>query len=98
LPWLPGVGSLRSPNAIAADVQIMPWAGAGAILWIEELPGKDLTPDTGHAVSAQPLCEVVEMSGGDCCGSAAEWDLSAYGRFEASGGRLVSAFVRARKP
>jgi SAM-dependent methyltransferase len=34
----------------------------------------------------------------DCCGSAAEWDLSAYGRFEAAGGRLVSAFVRARKP
>jgi ubiquinone/menaquinone biosynthesis C-methylase UbiE len=36
--------------------------------------------------------------GSDCCGTADEWDLSAYGRFEASGGRLVSAFVRARKP
>jgi len=36
--------------------------------------------------------------GSDCCGNTAEWDLSAYGRFDAAGGRLVSAFVRARKP
>jgi ubiquinone/menaquinone biosynthesis C-methylase UbiE len=36
--------------------------------------------------------------GEDCCGSADQWDLSACGRFAASGGRLVSAFVRARKP
>jgi SAM-dependent methyltransferase len=36
--------------------------------------------------------------GGDCCGGDGEWNLSAYGRFAASGGRLVSAFVRARKP
>jgi SAM-dependent methyltransferase len=36
--------------------------------------------------------------GSDCCGNTAEWDLSAYGRFEAAGGRLVSAFVRAHKP
>jgi dihydroxyacetone kinase DhaKLM complex PTS-EIIA-like component DhaM len=26
------------------------------------------------------------------------WDEAAFARFEASGGRLVSAFVRARKP
>jgi ubiquinone/menaquinone biosynthesis C-methylase UbiE len=42
-------------------------------------------------------------SGESCCGSVAagtadEWDLSAYGRFAASGGQMVSAFVRARKP
>jgi arsenite methyltransferase len=36
--------------------------------------------------------------GSDCCGNTAEWDLSAYGRFDAAGGRLVSAFVRAHKP
>src|SRR5215207_9944836 len=36
--------------------------------------------------------------GNDCCGNTAEWDLSAYGRFESAGGRLVSAFVRAHKP
>jgi arsenite methyltransferase len=50
---------------------------------------KELVESTGSSVSC---------CGGDCCGSAAEWDLSAYGRFEASGGRLVSAFVRAQKP
>jgi arsenite methyltransferase len=36
--------------------------------------------------------------GSDCCGNTAEWNLSAYGRFKAAGGRLVSAFVRAHKP
>jgi SAM-dependent methyltransferase len=50
---------------------------------------KELAESTGSGASC---------CGGDCCGSAAEWDLSAYGRFEASGGRLISAFVRARKP
>jgi arsenite methyltransferase len=47
--------------------------------------------------------DLAESVGGEsCCGgavnAAAEWDLSAYGRFAASGGQLVSAFVRARKP
>jgi SAM-dependent methyltransferase len=39
-------------------------------------------------------------SGGGCCGSGPTmpWDESAFGRFAASGGRVVSAFVRARKP
>ena len=50
---------------------------------------KELAESTGSGASC---------CGGDCCGTAAEWDLSAYGRFEASGGRLISAFVRARKP
>jgi len=36
---------------------------------------------------------------GCCAGDAgAEWDASAYARFAAGGGRLVGAFVRARKP
>ena len=34
----------------------------------------------------------------DCCATPGEWDASAYSRFAAAGGRLVSAFVRARKP
>jgi arsenite methyltransferase len=37
---------------------------------------------------------------GSCCGAGSgggTWDESAYARFEASGGRIVSAFVRARK-
>src|SRR5215203_504369 len=51
--------------------------------------------------------ELRESVGGGCCGSssaccgdggAVAWDESAYARFAASGGRLVSAFVRAHKP
>jgi SAM-dependent methyltransferase len=53
--------------------------------------------------------ELQESIGGGCCGGssassccgsaeAIAWDDSAYARFAASGGRLVSAFVRARKP
>lgn len=38
-------------------------------------------------------------SDSSCCGgSAPSWDESAFARFDASGGRVVSAFVRARKP
>lgn len=33
-----------------------------------------------------------------CCGAAPAWDSSAYERYAASGGRLISGFVRARKP
>jgi len=33
-----------------------------------------------------------------CCGAAPDWDDSAYARYEASGGRVVSAFVRATRP
>src|SRR5687767_10108619 len=50
---------------------------------------KELAESTGSGASC---------CGGDCCGGSSEWDLSAYGRFEASGGRLISAFVRAHKP
>ncbi len=48
-----------------------------------------------------------ESVGGGCCGSASAccgdagaiaWDDDAYERFAASGGRIVSAFVRAQKP
>ncbi len=53
--------------------------------------------------------ELAESVGGGCCGTASgsgccgdwgtlNWDESAYARFAASGGRVVSAFVRARKP
>ena len=37
---------------------------------------------------------------GGCCGGGERlaWDESAYARFAAVGGRLVSAFVRAQKP
>ncbi len=37
--------------------------------------------------------------GASCCGgSEPTWDESVYARFDASGGKVISAFVRARKP
>ena len=42
---------------------------------------------------------VGDGDGDSCCGGASpSWDDSAFARFDASGGRVVSAFVRARKP
>jgi ubiquinone/menaquinone biosynthesis C-methylase UbiE len=86
------------------------WAGcvAGAL---EEQTYRRLLSNAGFAeidvevarvYDPQDLAESTTGSG-SCCGngapaSAEEWDLSAYGRFAASGGRLVSAFVRAQKP
>mgnify|MGYP001420683000 CR=1 FL=1 len=37
-------------------------------------------------------------AGGGCCSPGGGFDASAYARYDAAGGRLVSAFVRARKP
>jgi ubiquinone/menaquinone biosynthesis C-methylase UbiE len=43
--------------------------------------------------------DLAETVGGGCCGGAGDgFDESAYAAYAASGGRLVSAFVRARKP
>ena len=40
-----------------------------------------------------------EGADGACCGGTSpSWDDSAFARFDASGGRVISAFVRARKP
>jgi SAM-dependent methyltransferase len=44
--------------------------------------------------------DLAESARGDasCCGAGDAFDESAYARFDASGGKLVSAFVRATKP
>jgi hypothetical protein len=45
--------------------------------------------------------ELSESLGSDasCCGKGAPtWDESAFARFDASGGKVISAFVRATKP
>lgn len=49
-----------------------------------------------HAGAVGQAC----CSGGGCCSgdTPAVWDGSAYQRFEQSGGKIVSAFVRATKP
>jgi arsenite methyltransferase len=97
------------PDDLRADMEA--WVGcvAGAL---EESEYRRLLTDAGFAdveVEVTRVYDPRELAestrggdasccGSDCCGNTAEWDLSAYGRFDAAGGRLVSAFVRARKP
>ena len=95
------------PDDLRADMEA--WVGcvAGAL---EESEYRRLLTDAGFVdvkVEVTRVYDPKELAestpggdsccGSDCCGSAAEWDLSAYGRFEAAGGRLVSAFVWAHK-
>ena len=96
------------PDDLRADMEA--WVGcvAGAL---EESEYRQLLTDAGFGdveVEVTRVYDPKELAestrggesccGSDCCGNTAEWDLSAYGRFDAAGGRLVSAFVRARKP
>ena len=84
------------------------WVGcvAGAL---EEDEYRRLLADAGFGDVEVEVTRVYDprelaesLRGGDgsaCCGGAEpSWDESAYARFDASGGRVVSAFVRARKP
>jgi arsenite methyltransferase len=96
------------PDDLRADMEA--WVGcvAGAL---EENEYRRLLTDAGFTdveVEVTRVYDPRELAestrggeasccGSDCCGTTAEWDLSAYGRFDAAGGRLVSAFVRARK-
>jgi arsenite methyltransferase len=98
------------PADLRADMEA--WVGcvAGAL---EEQEYRRLLSETGfgdvevEVTRVYDPQELAESVGGGCCGSAAgccgeasasSWDETAYARFAASGGRLVSAFVRARKP
>ncbi|MDF3016279.1 MAG: arsM [Thermomicrobiales bacterium] len=107
------VSDVVAQGALPADLRadMEAWVGcvAGAL---EEQEYRHLLTDAGFSdveVEVTRVYDPKELAestrggdasccGSDCCGSTAEWDLSAYGRFEAGGGRLVSAFVRARKP
>ena len=90
------------PDDLRADMEA--WVGcvAGAL---EEGEYRRLLTDAGFGEIEVEVTrvydprELAESTRGDGCrGNTAEWDLSAYGRFDAAGGRLVSAFVRAQKP
>lgn len=99
------------PDDLRTDMEA--WVGcvAGAL---EEQEYRQLLADAGFAAVDVEVTRVYDPkelaeSIGDCgCGTASNccgdwgaapsWDESAYGRFAASGGRLISAFVRARKP
>ena len=98
------------PDDLRADMEA--WVGcvAGAL---EEGEYRRLLAEAGfgdidlEVTRVYDPQELRESVGGGCCGSssaccgdgaAIAWDESAYARFAASGGRLVSAFVRAQKP
>jgi hypothetical protein len=74
------------------------WAGciAGALEeeTYRELLGAAGFPDIGVEVTR--VYDMGELATSKCCGSAAPQ--TSFAELAASGGRLVSAFVRARKP
>lgn len=97
------------PDDLRVDMEA--WVGcvAGAL---EEQEYRRLLADAGfddiemEVTRVYDPRELAESIGESCCGSASScgdwgpalsWDESAYGRFAATGGRLISAFVRARK-
>ena len=101
-------GSL--PDDLRADMEA--WVGcvAGAL---EDGEYRRLLAESGFGDVDIEVTRVYDPNdlrdsvGGGCCGSASAccgdagaiaWDDDAYQRFAASGGQIVSAFVRARKP
>jgi hypothetical protein len=64
--------------------------------------GAEAVRESVRAKYAEHALRVTNVSGTccatSCCGAPEGWDGSAFDRFEAGGGRLVSAFVRAQKP
>lgn len=93
------------PADLRADMQA--WVGcvAGAL---EEQEYRRLLTDAGFGQIEVQVTrvydprELAESVGGEsgCCGGAAtngDWNESAYARYAASGGQLISAFIRATK-
>jgi ubiquinone/menaquinone biosynthesis C-methylase UbiE len=93
------------PDDLKRDMEA--WVGcvAGAL---EENEYRQLLSEAGFGDVEVQVTRVYDprelassVGGGSCCGSAASdvaWDENAYARFAASGGQVVSAFVRATKP
>jgi SAM-dependent methyltransferase len=59
---------------------------------------QDIDIEVTRVYDPRELEESLREDEGCCGGSSPTWDESAFARFDASGGRVVSAFVRARKP
>ncbi|MCC6315041.1 MAG: arsenite methyltransferase, partial [Thermomicrobiales bacterium] len=101
------VSDVVAPGMLPADLRadMEAWVGcvAGAL---EENEYRHLLVEAGFAgveIEVTRVYDPKELaeslgSGNGCCGASGAWDASAYARFAGSGGRLVSAFVRARKP
>jgi ubiquinone/menaquinone biosynthesis C-methylase UbiE len=92
------------PDDLRTDMQA--WVGcvAGAL---EEQEYRRLLSKAGFENIDLEVTRVYDpreladsMRGDDesCCGPTGNWDESAYARYAASGGQLISAFVRATKP
>ncbi|MCC6945628.1 MAG: arsenite methyltransferase [Thermomicrobiales bacterium] len=93
----------KLPDDLRSDVEA--WVGcvAGAL---EEQEYRQLLADAGFVdvdieitriYDPRELSESLKGETGCCGSSAPNWDESAFARFDASGGRVVSAFVRAVK-
>lgn len=101
------ISDVVAQGALPADLRanMEAWVGcvAGAL---KDQEYRDLLADAGFADAGIEVTRVYDprdlaesMSGdGSCCGAPQAWDQSAYGRFAATGGQLVSAFIRATKP
>ncbi|HEY8445819.1 MAG TPA: arsenite methyltransferase [Thermomicrobiales bacterium] len=92
------------PADLRSDMEA--WVGcvAGALeeeqyrQYLGEAGFTDIEVEVTRVYDPRELAES-GSEGQGCCGAApAKWEESAYARFAASGGRIVSAFVRARKP
>jgi SAM-dependent methyltransferase len=92
------------PADLKADMEA--WVGcvAGAL---DERDYRSLLADAGFEDIEIQVTRVYDprelaasLTGGGCCGSGSSraWDAAELARFEASGGQVMSAFVRARKP
>jgi SAM-dependent methyltransferase len=102
------VSDVVSQGELPADLRLdmEAWVGcvAGAL---EEQEYRRLLSDAGFVDTEIQVTRVYDprelaaslSSESSCCGAAGpSWDESAFTRFDASGGRVVSASVRARKP
>lgn len=104
------VADVVAQGELPADLRqdMEAWVGciAGAL---EEQGYRRLLADAGfvdteiqvtRVYDPRELAESLRGGAGESCcgGSAPSWDESAYARFDAAGGRVVSAFVRATKP
>jgi ubiquinone/menaquinone biosynthesis C-methylase UbiE len=101
------VSDVVSQGELPADLRqdMEAWVGciAGALeeneyrRLLSEAGFKDVEIQVTRVYDPRELAESL-ASGSSCCGGASPaWDESAYARFDTSGGKVVSAFVRAVK-
>lgn len=65
---------------------------------LDEAGFADIDLEVTRVYDPRELAESLQEGGGCCCGSGVQFDEATLAEFDAAGGRVVSAFVRARKP